>query len=456
MDLHSDDSSDDSSGPFDDGSSSEACLSMMSSNRFFQYPSDSDFDSDTRVLKGSGSDAWLRNLNDEEWEKLGRNITYQSRVEIRLNEGALNDHKMSFFCRGLRRHIMTNSITKMNLYENGLSAAAAQSMVPFLQNANFLKELYLSHNNFQSEGFNIMFLALRDSPIHTLSCNYCGIEAIEIDSEHIPKHLTTLRLRGNRINADGCRQLSKLLQGGDSTLKRLFLRNNKIDDDGVAILVDALQNNASLQILDLMSNEGIFAEGRKLCLKLVNDVSSITATLQSNRTLQELNVKNQNDQNDMLIQQHINKAAHINAENENDAEAAGKEKVIETQLHSVKRAELAELQGVTRSFYSEINPLHLPEVLALAGRHHGQGELYVALKSSIAGVISTVNRKQWLQQQRAHHNAIIAEHRTKVGSIEAELAAIEAADGPDAVDIGSDSRCSKRRRKWWWGLWGEA
>ena len=61
------------------------------------------------------------------------------------------------------------------------------------------------------------------------------------------------------------------------------------------------------------------------------------------------------------------------------------------------------------------------------------------MKSPIAGVISTVNRKQWLQQQRAHHNAIIAEHRTKVESIEAELAAIEAADGPDAADIGSDS-----------------
>ena len=54
-------------------------------------------------------------------------------------------------------------------------------------------------------------------------------------------------------------------------------------------------------------------------------------------------------------------------------------------------------------------------------------------------MISTVNRKQWLQQQRAHHNAIIAEDRTKVESIEAELAAIEAADGPDAADIGSDS-----------------
>eukprot|EP00984_Skeletonema_dohrnii_P015255 scaffold6547_cov141-Skeletonema_dohrnii-CCMP3373.AAC.8 len=388
--------------------------------------------------------------DDGWWEELGRDVSNNTHLKnVYLNEGALNDHTVSLLFRGLTR---SASITKMNLLENELSAVGLRSMVPFLQNANNLHELLLcENNNLQSEGFNMLFRALRDSPIEGLNCDNCGIESIEIDSEHIPKHLKSLHLSGNKINADGCRQLSKLLQGGDSTLKHLNLYHNKIDDDGVAILVDALQNNTSLTELDLMLNQGITAEGMKMCLKLVNDISSIKATLQSNQTLQELNVKNlniknQNDQNDMLIQQRINKATQINAQNENDVEAAGKEKVIETQLHSVKRAELAELQGVTRSFYSEINPLHLPEVLALAGRHHGQGELYVALKSSIAGVISTVNRKQWLQQQRAHHNAIIAEHRTKVESIEAELAAIEAADGPDAADIGSDFRSSKRRR----------
>jgi len=412
-----------------------------------------------RNAPGTTTLSWgffLRNMNmtDDGWEELGRDVSNNTHLKnVYLNEGALNDRKMSFFFRGLTR---SSSIEYVHLYENRLSTVGVRSMVPFLQNANNLHELLLCDNNIKSEGFNAVFRALRDSPIEALNCDNCGIEAIEIDSDYSPKHLTTLRLNQNRINADGCRQISKLLQGGDSTLKHLYLRNNKIDDDGVAILVDALQKNVSLQILDLMSNEGIFAEGRKLCLKLVNDISSIKATLQSNRTLRELNVKDQNDQNDMQIQQHINKAAHINANNASNPEAVGKEKVIQTQLNSTQRAELAELQGVTRSFYSEINPLHLPEVLALAGRHHGQGELYVALKSSIAGVISTVNRKQWLQQQKAHHNAIIAEHRTKVGSIEAELAAIEAADGPDAVDIGSDSRRSKRRRKWWWGFWGEA
>ena len=97
--------------------------------------------------------------------------------------------------------------------------------------------------------------------------------------------------------------------------------------------------------------------------------------------------------------------------------------------------------------YSEINPLHLPEVLALVSEAHGQGELYIALKSSIAGVISTVNRRECIQQQRAYH-------ATKLEQLDAELAAMDdAARG--AVEVESEEpRRSKRRRKWWWGLWG--
>ena len=112
--------------------------------------------------------------------------------------------------------------------------------------------------------------------------------------------------------------------------------------------------------------------------------------------------------------------------------------VIDTQLNSGNRAELAELQGVSQSLYSEINPLHLPDVLSLVGRHHGQGELYVALKSSIAGVISTVDRKECLKQR-------IAEKRVEIEAAEAELAAIEAAEVHLLTTV-SESHSNKRRR----------
>jgi hypothetical protein len=103
--------------------------------------------------------------------------------------------------------------------------------------------------------------------------------------------------------------------------------------------------------------------------------------------------------------------------------------------------------------YSEIDPLHLPEVLSLIGERHGQGELYAAVSSSIMTLLSTVNRKKCIQQERDYHAAIIAQHRTKVDELDAELGAIEAAEGNECNEE-IEHRSNKRRRKWWWGLFG--
>ena len=142
---------------------------------------------------------------------------------------------------------------------------------------------------------------------------------------------------------------------------------------------------------------------------------------------------------DEEIQTHIDMATMINSKHKSNPEAADRAKMIQSQLHSSKRAELADLLGVNHSLYSEINPLHLPEVLSLVGHSHGQGELYVALKASIAGVTSTVNRKQCIEEQMAYHAA-------KLEELGAELAAINEAEEVGVVEIGSQSRSKKRRR----------
>eukprot|EP00957_Ditylum_brightwellii_P039831 3015662-Ditylum_brightwellii.AAC.1 len=59
----------------------------------------------------------------------------------------------------------------------------------------------------------------------------------------------------------------------------------------------------------------------------------------------------------------------------------------------MRRAELCKLQGIDQSLYSEIDPLHLPEVLALIDRYHGPNELYLAVVSLIAALFST-NEKE--------------------------------------------------------------
>jgi hypothetical protein len=223
----------------------------------------------------------------------------------------------------------------------------------------------------------------------------------------------------------------------------LNLQRNDIDDEGVENLVNALQRNTTLRELDLGLNSGISRHGNIMLLKLVNDISSISATLQSNHTLLDLIVVSSLSERVGKIQRCIRMTTEINR-----LEEAGRKKVIQTQLHSERRAELAEIQGVNHSVYSEIDPLHLPEVLALIGRRHGQKELYAALRSSIAGLISTVNRKECIIQQRDYHLA-------KAKQLDDELAAIiEAARGGRAED--GEFRRSNKRQKWWWGLWGRA
>eukprot|EP00985_Skeletonema_marinoi_P024617 scaffold17243_cov168-Skeletonema_marinoi.AAC.2 len=250
----------------------------ISTAEVYEFHNIKENDPDTTMLSWSGD----MNMTDEESEELGRDIANNTHLKnVHLIGGALNDHKISFFFRGLQR---SASITTMHLYENGLSVAAVQSMVPFLQSADNLRVLVLANNNIKSEGFNMLLRALRDSPIEILNCDNCGIEAIEIDNNYSPKHLTTLRLSDNRINVDVCRGLAKLLQGRNATLSTLWLQNNRIDDDGAGILADALRNNTSLTILFLKDNL-IAIEGAKSFLQLVNDVSSIKATLQSNHTL---------------------------------------------------------------------------------------------------------------------------------------------------------------------------
>ena len=382
------------------------------------------------------------NYSCENWEELGRDIsnnTHMKKVILIHHSEALDDQKISFLFRGLTR---SSSIKVFELYNNDLSEGV-RGMVPFLQNATNLTKLDLDGSNIRgAAGFNVLFRALRDSPIEELLCNDCGIESIEIDSENKPKHLKQLYLDGNSINADGCREIAKLMQGEDATLTELHLAYNNINDDGVEALVDALQTNTSLAGLDLKENGGISKQGKIMLLKLVNDISSIEATLRSNHTLDEIQITYGISDADAQIWQHIDIATEINC-NEG---SPGRAKVIKTQLDSERRAELSELQGVNQSLYSEIDPLHLPEVLALVGNHHGQEEFYVALKASIAGVISIVNEKEGLKKQWEYHNAIVSEHRAKMDAIEARIAAIEASEAP-VVDIGSECRSNKRRRK---------
>ena len=179
-------------------------------------------------------------------------------------------------------------------------------------------------------------------------------------------------------------------------MTHLSLCNNRIGNEGVAALAEALKNDTWLQTLAIHSNELITDESKVLLLKLVIDVSSIKATLQSNYTLRRVEVaeprlafQERDEYHDL-----IREATDINEEfpYPGNREAVGREKVIRLQLDSYWREQLADLQGVRRSVYSEIDPLYLPEVLSLIGRRNGKTELFKAVSSTIMTLLHSGTR----------------------------------------------------------------
>ena len=421
-------------------------------------------DPTVKEVDAGGSNDLFRVMSGKDWEQLGWGITKSDFLEtLFLYEGALDDQRMISFSRGLMR---SDSIRRISVCSNGLSDTGFSMLVPFLQNISHLTLLNISGNNITSEGFSSLLMALSDSPIKELYCGGGDLEDFDIYVDEFPRDMSVLNLQENNINADGCRELGKLLeQGNNFALRELYLDTNNIDDEGLEILVGALENNTSLEYLNLQNNGGISIKGLKRLLKLLNDVSTIKATLRSNHTLQTTGLSTDDEPNE--IERHIFHALQINQDNTGNSKAAGRDKVIHTQLNSTTRKELCGHQGIdTRNvIYSQINSLHLPEVLSLISRTLGQKELYVALVSSVASLFSTVNRdecleQQWdererlLQQQSAHYTAeavryalISAEHAATAERMRAELVAIRRERDIREVRAGSRRETNRKRRR---------
>jgi len=78
-------------------------------------------DPGTTLFDGNGNDDRVQNMTDEEWEVIGEDIANNTHLFlVTLYEGALNDHIMSFFFRGLTR---SSTIEEVQLHHNGLSSS---------------------------------------------------------------------------------------------------------------------------------------------------------------------------------------------------------------------------------------------------------------------------------------------------------------------------------------------
>lgn len=278
---------------------------------------------------------------------------------------------------------------------NGVGINGLRSMVPFLQNTPQLDTFHCTCSpNVNAECFRLLIDTFHGNTklieISVGSCNIDDISALKTCS--IP-NLSSLSLHGNKIGSNGCKALSYMLKRKVSSLSYLDLGDNSIGDEGAEILATSLKQNSKLGYLSL-DNNNITERGSRSFLKLVNDISSIESTYNSNHTL-EVSIGTNNE--------HINSALKINdirGRFETPRHANSRAKVIQTQLNSQNRKNLCDLQGVEfspSSIFADIDPILLPEILALIGERHGNSELYTALVSSAPDLLSFINRKNMIK-----------------------------------------------------------
>jgi len=383
-------------------------------------------------------------LSDLALEQLGRFITDNDHLKrFTLGSPALTDARMSLLCRTMLR---ARSLNALRIHGgNNLGLNGIQSMVPFLKNSQNITNLTIGRlgENINSECFGLIVGALDGGQIEELileDCNIDDITALEhctlssLKLLHIQENileiipslekytnLETLLLRFNNIKKEGCRMISKLLENKSSSLDTLDLTSNDIDDEGAELLANSLQHNTTLVEFRLGGNE-FKEQGRRAFLKLLNEASSIKTTHGSNHTLTTLRLPFTDCANWTGFTKHIDFAVKTNKKYYENIQAAGGAKIIATHLNSIVKNELCHLQEIDCSYsnvFAEIDPVLLPNILAITGEEHGQDELFRMLVASAPGLASVVNKEAAAKEK-------IAEKATKMTALDARMAAIDA------------------------------
>ena len=389
------------------------------------------------------SDAEL--FTNQAWKLFGRYIANNTHLQkLSLLDFHLNDEQMAVLFGELISSVSLEWLCMSYNHEFGVDGL--RCAIPFFRNSNLLTIDFDRNRNFNTECFELLIRAIHGSPIKKLFLDGCTIndvsalgnsslpllETLQLEQNSIQSitalenyiNLQTLNLRGNNIGIDGCRALTHLLQNEDSRLETLNLDNNEINDEGAEIIANSLKHNTKLKKLRLNKNDNITEKGFKAFLKLLVNVSSIEDTLNSNHTLSDLSLPGGWDTG-YNVRQHIDNMLSIN-----DGSYPGRQKVIDCQLYIKDRIELAKLQGITcpthNSVYSQIDPVVLPDVLAIVGEECTHNDLYCALITTAPDLTSLVNKpvaiKEQIEEKKERIASLNAEYKRKMEVLAAENA----------------------------------
>jgi len=418
------------------------------------------------VCKHNDSVIIRERFTNQAWQLLGRYIANNTHLYyLYLGFCGLTDEKMA---RLFGKLTNSDSIKILDLSGNPFGIEGVRSMMPFLNSCSLrLSEVRLGHkgnNRIDTECFELIVSSLHGTCIQELSFMECNITSISSLETYSLPNLQKLYLCGNNIGRDGCIIVSNLLQNEGSTLTDLQLSCTGMGYEEAEILTNSLKHNTKLNGLSFENN--ITERGYKVFLKLVIDVSSIESTYNSNNTLSSCHLGNalERTRAETFIISHINSAVQLNKLHQN-SHVAGREKVIKYQLNSQTRKVLCQLQDIDFSYsniFADIDPILLPNIIALIGERHGQRELYTALIHTAPDLLSYVDRRALLKDekdrnavQRAQIAKQVEELTRQLDILVAEddqldnrLALIELGDSKaSVVDEGKEGGSGEKRQR---------
>jgi Leucine-rich repeat (LRR) protein len=179
-----------------------------------------------------------------------------------LRNNGLHDIESANALRELIRRNKT--ITSLCIAHNafGHNAAAVRSIAEGVRSNTTLQQLDLRYCRLDDQGISLLAnaLAIRNASLLELdltgnTITSVGVRALVHDNVEALKTLTKLCLSGNRIRSEGATILADALGiNAIPSLKGLDLRWCGIDDDGFVALVSALEQNESLQFLNLQGH----------------------------------------------------------------------------------------------------------------------------------------------------------------------------------------------------------
>uniref|UniRef100_A0AAY5ESK4 Uncharacterized protein n=1 Tax=Electrophorus electricus TaxID=8005 RepID=A0AAY5ESK4_ELEEL len=257
-------------------------------------------------------------LNEESCKSLTSVLqTENSLRELKINNNDLQNSGVEQLCAGLKSSQCKLEILRLS--GCGLNEESCKSLKSVLQTENSLRELEMNNNDLQNSGVEQLCAGLKSShcklEIHRLSG--CGLNEescksltsvlqtenslreLEMNNNDLQNsgveqlcaglkrpHWVKQRLSGCGLNEESCKSLTSVLQT-ENSLRELEMNNNDLQNSGVEQLCAGLKSSqCKLEILRL-SGCGLNEESCK----------SLTSVLQTENSLRELEINNNDLQN---------------------------------------------------------------------------------------------------------------------------------------------------------------